>query len=124
MKKINVFADAEKLFNEWIEDIGISWNGGKNFAQVTRIEKGKGFSIEDFSKEHMRISASAKMKSAENGFASFVNIDIKIFSDGNVRFVVGDSHMTLNVRKWLTFDEFAEKIKSENKFFKTEKKAA
>ena len=124
MEKINIFTDAEKFFDEWIKDIGISWDGGKNFAQVTKVEKGKGFSIEDFGKEHIRICASDRIKSDENGSVSIVNIDIKIFADGNVRFVIGDSHMTLNVRKWFTFNKFAEKIKSENRFFKIEKKAA
>ena len=86
MEKINIFTDAEKFFDEWIKDIGISWDGGKNFAQVTKVEKGKGFSIEDFGKEHIRICASDRIKSDENGSVSIVNIDIKIFADGNVRF--------------------------------------
>jgi len=123
MKEKNILADAVRLFDKYIKNTGISWDGGKNFAQVTGIERGTGFSIEDFSKEQIKIYAKGKIY-AENGLLSFVNINIKIFADGNVRVVMDDSKMMLNIRKWLAFDEFAEKIKSENKPFRTEKRAA
>ena len=123
MKENNILADAAGLFDKWIKNTGISWDGGKNFAKVTGIERGTGFSIEDFSKEQIKIYATGRIY-AENGFCSVVNINIKIFADGNVRVVMGDSQMTLNIRKWLTFDEFAEKIKYENKLYGSGKRAA
>jgi len=72
MKEKNILADAVRLFDKYIKNTGISWDGGKNFAQVTGIERGTGFSIEDFSKEQIKIYAKGKI------YAENLDIDYKI----------------------------------------------